>query len=46
MSLRLVGDDVRWAPRPHRTSPPYPEVVLPSGAVLEHDAFPELWRAD
>ena len=23
-SLRLIGDDVRFAPRPHRTSPPFP----------------------
>ena len=45
VSLRLIGDDVRWAPRPHRTSPPYPEVDLPAGAPLEHDVFPELWRA-
>ena len=25
-SLRLVGDDVRFAPRPHRTSPPFDEL--------------------
>ncbi len=43
VSLRLVGDDVRWAPRPHRTSPPFPEVALEAGAPLEHEAFPELW---
>src|SRR5918998_1207463 len=23
VSVRLTGDDVTWAPRPHRTSPPY-----------------------
>ncbi|MDA0170940.1 phytanoyl-CoA dioxygenase family protein [Solirubrobacter taibaiensis] len=45
VSLRLTGDDVRWAPRPHRTSPPYPEVALEAGAPLEHEVFPELWRA-
>jgi ectoine hydroxylase-related dioxygenase (phytanoyl-CoA dioxygenase family) len=44
-SLRLVGDDVTWAPRPHRTSPPYEEVDLPAGAPLEHPSFPVLWRA-
>ncbi|MBI5104994.1 MAG: phytanoyl-CoA dioxygenase family protein [Solirubrobacterales bacterium] len=44
-SLRLVGDDVRWAPRPHRTSPPYDEVDLEAGAPLDHPSFPVLWRA-
>jgi ectoine hydroxylase-related dioxygenase (phytanoyl-CoA dioxygenase family) len=44
-SLRLVGDDVRWAPRPHRTSPPYDEVDLEAGAPLEHPAFPVLWSS-
>jgi ectoine hydroxylase-related dioxygenase (phytanoyl-CoA dioxygenase family) len=46
-SLRLVGDDVRWAPRPHRTSPPFPELdgVLRAGDRLEHELFPVLWRA-
>jgi ectoine hydroxylase-related dioxygenase (phytanoyl-CoA dioxygenase family) len=44
-SLRLVGDDARWAPRPHRTSPPFEEVDLPAGAPLDHDLFPILWQA-
>jgi ectoine hydroxylase-related dioxygenase (phytanoyl-CoA dioxygenase family) len=46
-SLRLVGDDVRWAPRPHRTSPPFPELegVLGAGDPLDHELFPVLWRA-
>ena len=45
-SLRLVGDDVRWAPRPHRTSPPFPELdgVLRAGDRLEHELCPVLWR--
>jgi hypothetical protein len=45
-SLRLIGDDVRWAPRPHRTSPPFDELdgVLAAGAPLEHELFPVLWR--
>ena len=45
-SLRLVGDDVRYAPRPHRTSPPFDELegVLAPGAPLEHPLFPVLWR--
>jgi ectoine hydroxylase-related dioxygenase (phytanoyl-CoA dioxygenase family) len=45
-SLRLVGDDVRFAPRPHRTSPPFEELdgVLAPGAPLDHPLFPVLWR--
>jgi len=45
-SLRVVGDDVTWAPRPHRTSPPFPEVegALGAGDPLEHELFPVLWR--
>jgi ectoine hydroxylase-related dioxygenase (phytanoyl-CoA dioxygenase family) len=44
-SVRLAGDDVRYAPRPHRTSPPFDELdgVLAAGAPLEHPAFPVLW---
>jgi ectoine hydroxylase-related dioxygenase (phytanoyl-CoA dioxygenase family) len=46
-SLRLVGDDVRFAPRPHRTSPPFDELagVLEPGAPLDHPLFPVLWRS-
>ena len=46
-SLRVVGDDVTWAPRPHRTSPPFPELdgVLGAGDPLDHELFPVLWRA-
>lgn len=45
-SVRMVGDDVRWAPRPHRTSPPFEELegVLGAGDPLDHELFPELWR--
>jgi hypothetical protein len=36
---------VRWAPRPHRTSPPFPELegVLGAGDPLDHPLFPVLW---
>lgn len=46
-SLRLTGDDTTWAPRPHRTSPPFPEVggELREGDPLDHPLFPVLWRA-
>ena len=44
-SVRLVGDDVRLAERPHATSPTFPELdgVLAHGDSLEHPLFPELW---
>ena len=44
-SLRLTGDDVRHAPRPWVTSPPFPglEAELPAGAPLEHPLFPLLY---
>lgn len=47
LSLRFVGDDVRWAPRPWRTSPPFPELVgaLEPGAPLDHPLFPVVHTA-
>ena len=44
-SVRLVGDDVRRASRPHPTSPPFPELegVLVPGDALDHPLFPRLW---
>jgi ectoine hydroxylase-related dioxygenase (phytanoyl-CoA dioxygenase family) len=46
-SVRLIGDDVRYAPRPHRTSPPFEELAdgaLEPGAPMHHELFPVLWR--
>jgi len=46
-SVRLIGDDVRYAPRPHRTSPPFDELAdgrLEPGGPMEHELFPVLWR--
>ena len=47
-SVRLVGDDVRLAARPHATSPPFPELegVLGDGDELDHPLFPRLWPRD
>src|SRR3954464_15235031 len=42
-SVRFCGDDVRWAPRPHRTSPPFDDVALAAGAPLDDPAFPVVW---
>jgi ectoine hydroxylase-related dioxygenase (phytanoyl-CoA dioxygenase family) len=41
-SARYVGDDVRHAPRPWKTSPAFPglELVLPAGAAMDHPSFP------
>jgi hypothetical protein len=46
-SLRLLGDDVRHAPRRWATSPDFPGLAtqLPAGAPMEHALFPVLWRA-
>jgi ectoine hydroxylase-related dioxygenase (phytanoyl-CoA dioxygenase family) len=45
-SLRLLGDDARFAPRPHPTSPPFPglEDELAAGEPMDHPLFPVLWR--
>jgi hypothetical protein len=44
-SVRVLGDDVRHAPRRWKTSPDFPglEQQLPAGAALEHPLFPLLW---
>jgi ectoine hydroxylase-related dioxygenase (phytanoyl-CoA dioxygenase family) len=42
-SVRFTGDDVTWAPREHRTSPPFDDVDLAAGAPLDHPAFPLVW---
>jgi ectoine hydroxylase-related dioxygenase (phytanoyl-CoA dioxygenase family) len=46
-SVRVIGDDVRHAPRRWRTSPQFEglEAQLPPGAPLEHALFPQLWSA-
>ena len=43
----LIGDDVTFAPRPHRTSPPFPGLdrELEAGGAMDHPLFPVLWRA-
>jgi len=44
-SLRLVGDDIRFARRQDRvTSPPFEQVKLGDGAPLIGDEFPVLYR--
>jgi len=43
LSLRWVGDDVRYAERPGRTSPPYPGHSMQPGQRLREDWFPVVW---
>jgi ectoine hydroxylase-related dioxygenase (phytanoyl-CoA dioxygenase family) len=45
-SVRLLGEDIRHAPRQWRTSPDFPGLAaeLPAGAPMEHALFPVLWR--
>lgn len=40
LSLRWVGDDVRYVERPGRTSPPFPGHDMASGQRLREDWFP------
>ncbi|KXU91885.1 phytanoyl-CoA dioxygenase [Caballeronia megalochromosomata] len=44
-SIRFIGDDIRHAPRPWRTSPEFPGLAstLPDGAPMDHPLFPVLW---
>ncbi len=42
-SHRWVGDDVRFADRGARTSPPYPGIDQKPGERLREDWFPVLW---
>ena len=43
LSLRFVGDDVRYVERPGRTSPPYPGHGMVAGERLREDWFPVVW---
>jgi ectoine hydroxylase-related dioxygenase (phytanoyl-CoA dioxygenase family) len=44
-SVRLIGDDIRHAPRRWTTSPDFPGLTeeLPAGAAMDHPLFPRLW---
>lgn len=44
-SLRLLGDDARYAERPGRTSPPFPGHDMREGEPLRKDWFPVIWQA-
>lgn len=40
VSFRYVGNDVRWATRPWKTSPPFESLGLNDGDELDNDRFP------
>ena len=46
-SLRWLGQDMRHAPRPWKTSPNFPglDAELAAGAPMEHPLFPLIWPA-
>jgi ectoine hydroxylase-related dioxygenase (phytanoyl-CoA dioxygenase family) len=46
-SARYLGDDMRHAPRPWRTSPPFPGLIdrLADGAPMDDPLFPRVWPA-
>jgi len=46
-SIRLLGDDIRHAPRRWKTSPEFPGLAeqLPADTEMEHPLFPVLWRS-
>lgn len=48
LSVRFLGDDMVFAPRPWTTSPPFEglDSDIAVGAVMDHESFPLLWRAD
>lgn len=45
VSFRWVGDDARFARRPGRTSPPYPDLEIQDGAPFDGPDWPVIWRA-
>ena len=46
-SVRLIGDDIRHAPRDWETSPEFPGLSdqLPAGVPMDHELFPVIWPA-
>ncbi|RSH77000.1 uncharacterized protein EHS24_003941 [Apiotrichum porosum] len=47
-SVRFMGDDMRHAPRPWKTSPDFPGLVdeLAAGAEMDHPLFPVVWSQE
>jgi ectoine hydroxylase-related dioxygenase (phytanoyl-CoA dioxygenase family) len=47
VSMRYVGDDVRYVARPHEVSPPFPDMglKLEMGDALPDSWFPKVWQS-
>jgi hypothetical protein len=45
ISLRWVGDDARFARRPGRSSPPFPDLEYEDGARFDAPEFPVIHPA-
>ena len=45
LSIRYLGRDVAWAPRPHVSNPPVPPRVAPGEYPADDEAFPTVWPA-
>ncbi len=45
-SVRLVGDDARYAERPGETSPPLMDIGLKDGDRLDDNHFPVIWTGE
>lgn len=43
LSIRYLGRDVAWDPRPHVSNPPVPPRVEPGAYPADEDAFPTVW---
>ena len=48
LSVRMLGDDIRHAPRAWKTSPEFPglELELLAGVPMKHKLFPLIWPAN
>lgn len=46
MSIRWIGDDGRYVPRPGPTSPPFPGHGMQAGERLREDWFPVIWSGE
>ncbi len=44
-SVRVLGEDARYAVRPGETSPPQGDIGLADGEALDEAHFPTIWRA-
>ena len=44
VALRFTGDDARFVRRDGYMSPPFPDVTVHPGNVMDSDDFPVLWR--